>query len=217
VVLVVDSTDLLNRKHLDADAQDGACLTAYPALSCTSSSNSSSSSDDDDGDDDMLPFDAVLTHPHGQPSNVSSVYGSDATAGAFAPGIGGGTDEVTIVTYGTGVMAARAAQRALLPRRVGILEVPCVSAVPHVALAAALAAAAPHAVLFADPCKAATAPLLRFVAELKQRGELGGRARDWALVAAADTYNPLGSTLTFLSAAQVTDAAEALLGPAPAK
>jgi len=192
VVLVVDSTDLLNRKHIDATAQDGACLTPYPALL-------------DNDEDDVMPFETVLSHPHGQHCAGAESVDSKKRVG---------TDDLTIITYGTGVMAARAAQRALQPRRVGVLEVPCVSAVPHAALAQALSEASPDSILFADPCKATTAPLLHFIAELKARGELnssGEKARDWALLAAADTYNPLGSTMTFLSPDQVTDAANALL------
>lgn len=193
MVLVVDSTDLLNRKHIDATAQDSACLTPYPTLK-----------DHDDGGN-LLPFETVLSHPHGQLGTDTESFESNDSSGA---------DDLTIITYGTGVMAARAAQRALQPRRVGILEVPCVSAVPHAALASALQQASPKAILFADPCKATTAPLLHFIAELKARGELnsgGENARDWALVAAANTYNPLGSTMTFLSTEQVTHAAKALL------
>ena len=96
VVMVVDSTDLLNRRHVDPDLRDAACLTPFPAA----------------GADAALGFDAVLCHPHG--------LGAGAGAGEEEE------DDVTVVTYGTGVMAARQAQRALAARgtRVGILEVP---------------------------------------------------------------------------------------------
>ena len=216
VVMVVDSTDLLNRRHLDpAGAKDAACLVPYPRDKAS-----------------RLGFDAVLRHNHG--------LGGGGGGGGGEEGAVEERDELTIVTYGTGLLAARAAQRALATasgapalnaspsprgRRVGVLEVPCVSAVPT-GLAAALDRLDSGAVLFADPCKLNTAPLLHFAQQLKDAGALGkltangrsggsqsggSRYRDWALVASASTYNPLGSTVTFLSDAQVTAAAQGLL------
>jgi hypothetical protein len=219
VVLLVDSTDLLNRRHIDPVALDGAMLTPYPSPSLE------------------LGFGSVLRHDPPRPdpdqTDGGSRSGRDAQRAA----------DVVVVTYGTGVMAARAAQRQLGDvdgLAVHVLEVPCVSALPA-ALAEALHASAPTAVIFADPCKAAQAPLLRFAADLNDLGILGRlcattsdathaaaaahfavdqsydqrdsiKYREWAVVAATNTYNPLGSTVTFLSEGDIVKAARRLLG-----
>lgn len=52
---------------------------------------------------------------------------------------------------------------------------------------------------------------MHFVAELKAAKVLN-RHRDWAFVGAANTYNPLGSTITFLSKDDIVDAAIELSG-----
>mmetsp|Transcript_57551 Transcript_57551/g.115552 ORF Transcript_57551/g.115552 Transcript_57551/m.115552 type:complete len:473 (-) Transcript_57551:149-1567(-) len=255
VVLVVDSTDLLNRRHLNPEAKDGAMTLPYPTQTTHSRSEATA----------MLGFDAVLRHGHGiasprfapKPPPPLSLgtkdTGRDAAAAAasaatFAQGGGRGGggvveewDDLTIVTYGTGVVAARNAQRSSEPQgySVGVVEVPCVSAVPQ-GLAHALSRS--RTVLFADPCKLSQAPLLHFTATLQKQGvlgrqtttttetareraEAGGAAdiskqgntetatwwRDWAVVAAQSTYNPLGSTVTFLSEADILEASLRLL------
>jgi hypothetical protein len=65
-------------------------------------------------------------------------------------------------------------------------------------------------VVFADVCKTGPSmPLGAFALELHKCGVLSNVA--WSVVGAAPTYNPLGSTLTFLSEDDVLDAAKSLL------
>ena len=178
VVMVVDSTDLLNRRHVNDG--DGAMLLPYPPAP------------------EELAFDAVIRHGHSSSPQQP--------------------DDLTIVTYGNGVVAARRTQESLKASHganVGILEVPCVSQVPLEALATAIdevggGAETPQPILFADVCKAQQAPLNHFAVELSNAGVVG-KGRDWSLVAAPQTYNPLGSTATFLNESDVTEAARSLL------
>ncbi|KNC70674.1 hypothetical protein SARC_16800, partial [Sphaeroforma arctica JP610] len=53
-----------------------------------------------------------------------------------------------------------------------------------------------EAVVFADVCKHGQQPLGGFITSLHAEGLLPSR---WQSVAAMNTYNPLGSTLTFTS------------------
>eukprot|EP00948_MAST-09A_sp_MAST-9A-sp1_P002436 g2436.t1 len=57
-------------------------------------------------------------------------------------------------------------------------------------------------VTFADPCKAMQSPLARHALALQNEGLLPS---DWKSVGAIDTYNPLGSTITFLSAEDIIE------------
>ena len=184
VVMVVDSTDLLNRRHIDSTVRDGAMLVPYPPP------------------DEETAFDVVLQH--------NAAIGG--TKDSSCP------DDLTIVTYGNGVVAARQTQQLLFQRtgtRIGVLEVPCVSQVPVDLLARAIASnspSQPQPILFADPCKVQQAPLHYFASELQDAGVVGVAAqRDWSVVAAAHTYNPLGSTVTFLNEADITRAALRLI------
>ena len=97
---------------------------------------------------------------------------------------------------------------------VGILEVPCVSEVPPT-LASTLSQlnGGGGAVLFADVCKAQQAPLNHFAVRLQAEGTLStrGAGKDWSLVAAPQTYNPLGTTVTFLSPEDIVHEARGLL------
>ena len=188
--MVVDSTDLLNRRHLDNDMKDSRMLLPYPALP----------EDEADGLSSQLGFDAVLRHGHSELSP-----GDDAEEEEDED-----KDEVTIVTYGNGVVAAVEAQRILAKdhgiTRVGILEVPCISAMPP-ALGHGLTKHAHGGVVFADICKAPQAPLNAFVVQLQDQGLLAHR---WRCVAAPQTYNPLASTITFLSSQDIVEAALAV-------
>ena len=57
------------------------------------------------------------------------------------------------------------------------------------------------------------APLNHFVVSLQAEGALShGNGKDWRLVAAPQTYNPLGTTVTFLSPEDIVEAARPMLG-----
>mmetsp|Transcript_61840 Transcript_61840/g.192067 ORF Transcript_61840/g.192067 Transcript_61840/m.192067 type:complete len:325 (+) Transcript_61840:1-975(+) len=163
LVMLVDSTDLLNRRHL-LD-KDNAWMQPYPADT-----------------QDVMDFDEVRRYGDG--------------------------DSLVIVSYGNGVPTALRAKRRLEAEHgmegVVVVDAPYLSGVPGGL--AELLPRFPRAV-FADVCKLGQHPHAGLVVQLQSSGLLPAR---WRSVAAAPTYNPLGSTLTFLSEADVLDAALAL-------
>jgi 2-oxoisovalerate dehydrogenase E1 component len=123
---------------------------------------------------------------------------------------GAGLD-CTVVTYGPGVPAALQAQATL--RQAGlditVVDTPYLSRVPQ-ALFQKLAGAT--RVLFADVCKAGASPLAGFLPTLQQARCL---PTAWRLVASEPTYNPLGSTMTFLDSNRIALAVQQLCESEP--
>ena len=62
-------------------------------------------------------------------------------------------------------------------------------------------------IIFADICKQRMGPLSAISVQLHNEQILNGRK--WGLVGAADTYNPLGNLVTFLSEADIKEAVDA--------
>lgn len=105
--------------------------------------------------------------------------------------------------------------------KVKVIEVPCISTISS-QLKQELRDS--KTVLFADVCKVGDtlsfmelsrvsqevqAPLQHFITSLKAEGVIG-RSKDWEFVSSVPTYNPLGSTVTFLSEADIMDACRKL-------
>ena len=124
---------------------------------------------------------------------------------------GGQIVKVAIVTYGNGVRTAmryaHAATRAARDAaeasgsegqsrvNLSVIDMPCLSQTPE-GLRERLVEF--DAVVFADVCKAGSQfPLAGVAADLQSTGHLPGR--HWRAVGAANTYNPLGNTSTFLN------------------
>eukprot|EP01134_Creolimax_fragrantissima_P006074 CFRG6074T1 len=110
---------------------------------------------------------------------------------------GGRGTRIAIVTYGNGVATSLQA-RHILETELGIsgitvIDSPYLSAVP-----AALKECITNydIVVFVDVCKQGQQPLAGHITTLQAEGLLPPR---WQSVAAMNTYNPLGSTLTFTS------------------
>mmetsp|Transcript_35105 Transcript_35105/g.100836 ORF Transcript_35105/g.100836 Transcript_35105/m.100836 type:complete len:796 (+) Transcript_35105:71-2458(+) len=160
VVMLVDSTDLLNRRHLFD--KDNAWMRPYPA-----------------DVSETMDFDEVRLHGDGK--------------------------DLLIVSYGNGVPTALRARRQLQEEHgvqgVAVVDSPCLSDVPSGLLEAL--SGFPR-VVFADPCKLGQHPHAGLVVKLQGLGLLPPA---WRSVAAAPTYNPLGSTVTFLSEDDVVQAA----------
>lgn len=188
MVMSVDSTNLLNLRHLHESERDGAWLTRYP-----------------EHVEDVLSFDTVIcrefVHADGEQQRRCIEVSDDASARDH-----GGVD-VAIVTYGNGVHAAELAQRELTADgaatkglRVVVVDCPLLSELPS-----GLVALAQHCqhVVFVDVCKAATGPLDTFVAQLQSQGRLPAR---WRSISAPRTYNPLGNTVTFINKEDVLKA-----------
>jgi 2-oxoisovalerate dehydrogenase E1 component len=212
MVMSVDSTNLLNLRHLRETERDNVWLTKYPEHL-----------------EDVLSFDTVVSYDLGEP-NITWGGAIDTESEISLPPaesrrceIDGeesaernGPVDVAIVTFGNGVHAALLAQRELAAPsspaaglRVAVVDCPLLSEVP-----AGLAALASHCrhMVFVDVCKTATGPLDSFVAQLQGQGRLPAR---WRSISAPRTYNPLGNTVTFINKQDILKACqEALLSAA---
>ena len=119
---------------------------------------------------------------------------------------------LAIVTYGNGVNAslqARATLQKMCEEKgmkgrpedeIVVIDVPYLSRVPT-GLVSALEGI--EKVVFADPCKDGPNPLSGFVTSLQQQGVL---PEQWTSVSSVNSYNPLGSYLTFLSSEDIQHA-----------
>ena len=147
--------------------------------------------------DEIMTFDQIRVH---EPIALAVQPGSPAQP------------KLAIVTYGNGVVTALQARKDLEAHgatNVTVIDCPLLSAVP-----AELAAAVPHfdCVLFADVCKEGATPLSGHITKLQSDGLL---PQKWRSVAAQNTYNPLGSTITFLSKEDIVwESLRLLKGPA---
>jgi len=176
VVMSVDCTDLLTKKHLiDAD-KDGHFLTPYPHLN------------DDNGE---LAFDeCVFLHHH----HLNKGKAEDEAPYSAA-----------IVTYGTGVQVSLLARAALEKRdstqRILIIECAYLSSPPKRLLKVFQHSLKAQArILFADICKEGPsgAPLASMATALHSTNALP-KDVSWKVIGAQPTYNPLSSLVTFLS------------------
>lgn len=116
---------------------------------------------------------------------------------------GGGAD-LALVTYGNGVLTALQARKWLIDvgeyEDVAVIDSPLLSSVSH---GLRQAVQGFHTVIFVDVCKQGQQPLASHVMELRSDRLLPS---NWDSVAAARTYNPLGSTVTFTSIEDILQA-----------
>ncbi len=110
--------------------------------------------------------------------------------------------DIAIVSYGNGVVTSLRAQKQLAAANVHatVIDTPYLSK-PSAGLRAALARF--DHVVFADICKPGQNPYAGMVTALQADGAL---PRHWQVVTAQPTYNPLGTTLTFTSEADIVQA-----------
>jgi 2-oxoisovalerate dehydrogenase E1 component len=166
IVVFVDSTHLLNLRHLHGKDQEWECHYPGPGDS-----------------DPIMAFDRIRR------------YGESGSS--------------SIVTYGNGVVTALQSRRELVDKGIfsreqdiDIIDCPYLSSAPK-----GLASILPQyeSVLFADICKEGpgSGPLASMAAKLHADKFL---MHEWSIVAAPRCYNPLGSTCTFLSISDVTNA-----------
>lgn len=187
VVMSVDSTDLLNRRHLQESSRDDLWMSAYPLP------------------EDELTFDSIIAY--------HSVLRSDSNFALNEEELTENTCNIVICTYGNGVpVALNARSRLLSPSpvavAVAVLDVPCLSRVPA-KLREYLSSERVHGVVFADVCKSgAGMPLGGMALQLHSEGILA--TKKWVVVGAAPTYNPLGSSISFLNDHDVLNSLESL-------
>eukprot|EP01126_Amoeba_proteus_P036444 TRINITY_DN3715_c0_g1_i1.p1 TRINITY_DN3715_c0_g1~~TRINITY_DN3715_c0_g1_i1.p1 ORF type:complete len:419 (-),score=97.14 TRINITY_DN3715_c0_g1_i1:81-1337(-) len=109
-------------------------------------------------------------------------------------------DEFLILSYGNATISALRAQKILVEEhnlRVGVVDCPYLSDIPK-----GLLDILDHSsgrkiqrIVFVDECKMGQNPFGFFIQKLQEIGKLPSR---WSSVAATPTYNPLGTSLTFV-------------------
>jgi len=108
----------------------------------------------------------------------------------------GNGKDLTIVSFGNGVVKSLQAQKILKEKHginCTVIDTPYISNIPKNFINF-LDNEVP--VLFADVCKSKNGVYDKWIIELNKKGKL---PKKWNICAALDTYNPLGSTLTFLN------------------
>ncbi len=176
VVMSVDSTDLLNRRHLYE--KDEIMLTMYPEKSA----------------DDLTFDDIIIYH--------KSEHADDKKASK--------KKRVAIVSYGNGVPTSLAAMDELITKHgvsadeIITVDCPYISGPPQQLkdlLAGKLKSLKVSHVVFADVCKDGPGmPFASMAVKLQNEGVLDMK---WRAIGAANTYNPLSRTLTFLNSADI--------------
>ncbi|KAL3922018.1 MAG: hypothetical protein SGILL_002436, partial [Bacillariaceae sp.] len=183
IVMLVDCTNLMNLRHLHAGEKDRGWEFLYPK-----------------DPKDMADFDQVYVYSAGKEKSTSA----DSPA------------KTAIVSYGNGVVSALHARKGLVERNVidsekeiDIIDCPYLSGVPK-GLKDALYGY--DQVLFADICKEGPGSNV-FSSMITSLNEAESLPSSWSLVCAPRTYNPLGSTVTFLNQDTIEDAMKKLLNP----
>lgn len=205
VVMLVDSTDLLNRRHLDVAAKDEGWMSHYPALTDVVNS---------DNTQDMFTFETIVKYK----LNVCKVVSNEeGPAGWMREELSSaeqcGKHQLIVVTYGNGLpLALQALQASKEFLNVDLVVVDCPNLTPNnepEALKALVSNA--DSVLFADVCKQGQNPHSAMVTSLQASGHL---PNNWLSIAACPTYNPLARLTTFLSEEDVVDGCKRLLARA---
>lgn len=180
VVMLVDSTDLLNRRHLEDASKDEYWLSTYPVATGSV-------------EKDEMSFDDVIVYP----SDKASTSGK----------------KVVVVSYGNGLPTSLIARKTIEKEHtnasVTVIDCPCISQVPK-KLSEYLEQNKPDCVVFADVCKqGAGMPLGGIAINMQNEGIL--KNTPWRVIGACPTYNPLGNSITFLSAEDIAGCAAKLL------
>jgi TPP-dependent pyruvate/acetoin dehydrogenase alpha subunit/pyruvate/2-oxoglutarate/acetoin dehydrogenase E1 component len=185
IVMLVDCTHLLNLRHVHD--KDRSWERPYPG-----------------NQSDMIGFDQVYRYAAGTDNNKAFKQDIDSVTNA----------RVAIISYGNGVVTSLQARRGLVSRgivasenEVDVIDCPYISGVP---LGLENVLGDYDHVLFADICKDGPGSNVfsSMITSLNDRGVL---PQSWSFVGAPRTYNPLGSTVTFLNQDTIEDAMQKLL------
>lgn len=189
VVMSVDCTDLLNRRHLDDNAKDEFLLTAYPV----------------NRDENPYHFDQVLVYPSRESTEKNSYSKKD---------IDETKEQIVLVTYGNGLPTSLLAQQELQSKypekEIIVIDSPCLSKTPQQLIEYMKKYQKNiSSIVFVDICKYGPAmPLNTRVTDLQQLSLLPAK---WRAIGATPTYNPLGTYLTFTSVDDILKAVEETL------
>lgn len=202
ISMFVDSTDLLNRRHLGTEndasgTKDDAWLTEYPSL-------------EDSNCLAEMTFDDVIVYSGSWADKGPMLLeGSDVDKVATLGG------KLCIVSCGNGLPSALQAMGRMISEgsvsidEVMVVDSPYLSSPPAALVNLLSSSAGFEHVVFADVCKEGAGMIFGgFVVQLQSKNQLGA---SWRVVGAQPTYNPLGQTLTFLSSEDIQAAADALL------
>jgi 2-oxoisovalerate dehydrogenase E1 component len=184
IVMSVDSTDLLNRRHLLEEKKDEFMLTSYPT----------------DHSKDGYHFDEITVYKY----STSSLNNQG----------GNNKPKIVIISYGNGIPTSALAQMELTEKfsskyDIEVIDTPCLSKTPEQLLSyfkdnQSLI----EYVIFADECKyGPQLPLSMKLMDL-QKENLLSKVKNWRMLGASPTYNPLGTYLTFLSKEDILSAVE---------
>jgi hypothetical protein len=192
IVMSVDSTDLLNRRHLcdDGSKKDGLMLTRYPPAD--------SSADMTFDEIVMYARDNKKAKKKARKEVLIVTYGNGLPTSVLAM-------ESLLSSQDLQLLSGTLEHGGV---NVAVVDCPYLSSPPK-QLTALLARKKYSHVLFCDPCKQSSMPLGSMALLLQKDGFLEGVL--WQAVGAAATYNPLSRTLTFLSQRDIEDAVNKLV------
>lgn len=182
VVMSVDSTDLLNRRHLTDEKKDEFMLTNYPKNT-----------------DQSYHFDEISVYQY-QNSTISKSK----------------KPKIVIVSYGNGIPTSALAQIQLTEMFhdycIEVIDTPCLSKTPQQLIDYLRQnQQSIKYLLFADVCKyGPQMPLSQRLIDL-QNANLLSQVKNWRVIGAAPTYNPLGTYLTFLSVSDITSTVDKMV------
>ena len=187
VVMSVDCTDLLNRRHFEPlQLKDSLYLTEYP-------------------------FDALSERSFDEITVYNHYFNSDKAK--RGKGL-----SITIVTYGNGVPTCALAVAEYIKTisssdsiidSISVVDCPYLTSPPSDLKKFASDLGKNDRLLFADICKEGPGmPFAGMAAIMQNEGLLDC---PWRAVGAQATYNPLGNTITFLSAEDVKRGIELLV------
>jgi 2-oxoisovalerate dehydrogenase E1 component len=221
IVVVVDCTKLLNTRHVHGEDKDRAWEFAYPEASPGKNGDTTP----------MMGFESVTRYSacegNGRYPFTREEIGATSTRTPSPVKAPSSPGRIAIVTYGNGVAASLQARRGLLNRQLieteedlDVIDCHYLSDVPE-GLERLLAPmndedsdSKHHSyehVLFADICKEGPGSNIfsSTITALQQKGLL---PKSWGFMGAPRTYNPLGSTVTFLNSDRIEAAVVDLLG-----
>ncbi len=203
VCMSVDCTELLNRRHLYPELQDGFFLSQFPTAQGDSVAQ------------EMTFEDVVLYQPNDSKAHCGAIAKDKVDLSKVS---------LVIVSYGNGLPTSLITMNNLIEKgtlkaeEVLVVDSPYLTRPPkelEVLLTELQQAHHGHgrkhepAVVFADICKEGPAmPFASFVVSLQKSGVLPAH---WRAVGGTPTYNPLGQLLTFLSTEDIEQAATAAL------
>ena len=169
VVMSVDSTHLLNKRHLREGGDDKLLLHMYPSVGFE------------------MPFDEVVFYKLQNGLVTRSSPGDDPLK-----------VDILIVSYGNGVVSSLIAMEELNKEGVSAIVIDCpYLSKPPKQLREHVQGGGFQNIIFADVCKeGAGMPLGGIANSLQNEGLLDSMY--WRVIGAAPTYNPLGNMVTFL-------------------